>query len=125
MYSATGSVDKRPLKVDSQDFGPRFLRRVLLRDVQGDSRRRTGSVVGAGSDGRGEKRSRAKLRYLPGHRRKRIARPFHEVTSASAVDMNVQESGNGRFIGRRHFPGAGGQVQAVPRPDGLDNVVAD
>src|ERR1700747_3475861 len=124
MYSATGFVDKRPLKVDSQDFGPRFLRRVLLRDVQRDSRRRTGSLVGAGRDGRGEKRSRAKLGYLPGHCRKRIASPFHEVTSASAVDMNVEEAGNCRFFGRRDFPGAGGQMQPAPRPDGLDNVVA-
>src|SRR5438132_12054254 len=93
MYAATGFADKRPLKVDSQDFGARFRRRVLLRDVQGDSCRRPGSVVWARGDGGGEKRSRAKLGHLPGHRGKRVAGRFHEVTSACAVDMNVDEIG--------------------------------
>src|SRR4029077_5086267 len=125
MKSAALPTDKRSLKMDSQNLGTRLIRFVLLGDVGGDSFDRTESLIGAGCDSGGNERRGAIFRDLAGDRAKRGASSFHDVVAASAMNVHINESRNGRLVRSANFLRSRRQGHSRTWPDGLNGVIAN
>src|SRR6266478_5699888 len=125
MNSPTLLTDKRSLKMDSQNLGTRLIRFVLLGDVGCDSFDRAESLIGAGCDSGGNERRGAIFRDLAGDRAKRGASSFHDVVAASAVNVYIDESRNGRLVRGANFLRSRRQGHSRAWPDGLNGVITN
>ena len=103
MHATPLFADEWSLEVNAQDFGPRFLRPMLLRDVQRNARCRADRGVRRGGDRRGQQRCSAELSHFPRDNAQRVAVTFHDVAPARAMNVNVNESRDRRFPGCVEF----------------------
>ena len=70
---------------------------MLLRDVQRNARCRADRGVRRGGDRRGQQRCSAELSHFPRDNAQRVAVTFHDVASARAMNVNVNETRDRRF----------------------------
>src|SRR5205823_6106609 len=72
-----------------------------------------------------EKRCGAELGHLSRDHLQGSAASFHHIPSPRPVNMNINEPGNCCFLPCSNLGAPGGQAHAAPRPDCLDDVVAN
>src|SRR5256885_16553138 len=101
--------------MDSQHFCARLLRFMLLSDVSSDSPDRAKSLIGARSYGGGEKRRGAIFRDLARDAAQRGVCSFHYVVAARAVDVDINETRNGRLVACPNFLCPPGHGHFAPR----------
>ena len=98
---------------------------MLLRDVSGDSFDGAESFVRAGGYRGGDERSGAVFRDFASDGAQRAAASFHDVVAAGAVDVHVEEAGDGGLVGGANFLRSRGQAHSRARADGFDHVFAN
>ncbi len=124
MHAAADGIDKRPFEMNAEDFGAAIFRAMLARNVAGDAFHAFADGFGAGGNSSGNERSCAVCSKHAGHRPQRVFGGFHDVMTASAVNVHIEETGGGDFVRSDDFLCASGQGDRAARPDGLDDTVA-
>ena len=127
-----GAVDTTSLfaeegafEVKAENFGARVRRFVLRRDVARDAFDGAQSVIGRRGNGGGEEGSGAELGDFSGDGGEGFVVAFHNVAAAGAVDVDVDETGDGGGIFGADFLCAGRKSDAGAIADGFNCAVAD
>src|ERR1700688_220254 len=103
MHTAPDLAQKWSFKMYAQHLRARFVRLMLGGDVFGDAFAAAANIVGAGGYCGGHERSSAAPSDGLGDNAQCFRRAFHYIASAGAVDVHVDESGNGGFISGGDF----------------------
>src|SRR6267378_5243440 len=125
MNTAALSADERSLKMNSQDFGAGFIGFVLLPDVGGNTFDGAKGLLRAGGNRGGDKGRGAVLRDLAGDNSQCFRAAFHYVVAAGAVNVNINETGDGGFFGGADFLRTRGQAHSGAGADGFDHALAN
>jgi len=97
---------------------------VLAGNVAGDAFRAAADGFGAGGDRGGDKGSGAMRGDHARHGFERVLGGFHDVMAPRAVNVHIEEAGDGDFVRGDDFARARGQGHRAARPDGFDYAVA-
>ena len=111
--------------MNSQHFCARFVGFVLLSDVSRDSLDRTESLLRAGGNRGCDESSGAIFRDFARNGAQCGVSSFHDVVAAGAVNVYVDEAGNGCLVGCANFPRPRGQSHSRARSDGFNGVFAN
>src|SRR6266404_2552102 len=95
MHAAANFVDEWPFIVNAKDFRSWLKGLELSSDVARHSFDAATGVVGASGYGGSQKRGRAVTRERFCHRGHGLLGAFHYIVAAGAMDVDVDESGNG------------------------------
>ena len=125
MNAAARGTDEWTFVVDSEDFGASFVGFVLRGDEASDAFDAAAGIFRTCGHRRRDERSGAVTRDHASDGRHRVVGAFHHVVAAGAVDVHVDEAGNGGQMRGFHFFGAGGEAHALARADRFDHAVAD
>src|SRR5215475_2327742 len=125
MHAAPFFAQERPLKMHAEDFRAKIAVFELRWNVFGNSLDGAKRVVGGGSDGGCDDRGCAVLSHALRDYAQRLWRAFHDVAPTGAVDVDVNESRNGRGIRRANFYSASRKLKLVALANALDFAVAN
>src|SRR6266404_8029342 len=125
MNAAALLADEGSFKMNPEDFSAGFLRFALLRDVRRDSLDGTKGLVDAGGDRGGHQGGGAELRDFAGDRSQCFRAALHDVAAAGAVNVNINETGDGGLFGSADFLRSRGQAHPRAGPDRFDHALAN
>src|SRR5256885_6802057 len=99
MHSTPGLIEKWTLIVNPQDFCSWFVGLELMTDVSRDAFDAPAGIIRRGGDCGRHERGRTVSRNRARHRGQSLVGPFHNIVATGAVDVHVDESWHGGFVG--------------------------
>ena len=124
MHAAPDLAQKWSFKMYAQHLRARFVGFMLRGDIFGDALAAAANIIRAGGYGSGHERSGAVTSNGFGDNAQGFRRAFHHIASACAMDVHVNESGNGGFIGGVDFSGIVRDAHSFARADQFDDAIA-
>src|ERR1700675_726216 len=124
MHAAPDLAQKWSFEMYAQHLRARFVGFMLRGDIFGNALAAAANIICAGGYRGGHERSGAVTSDGPGDNAQRLRGAFHHIAPAGAVDVHVDESGNGGFVGSVDFSSIVRDVHPFARADKFDDAVA-
>src|SRR5258708_24688663 len=125
MHATADFVDEWAFVVDAQDFRSWLKGLELSSDIERHSFDAATGVVGAGGYGSSQKRGRAMTRERFCHHGHGLLGAFHYIVAPGAMDVDVDESGNGGLAACGDFRYSGRQADVLTGADGFNHAVSN
>src|ERR1700730_6289451 len=124
MYAASELAQKWSFEMYAQHLSARLVRVMLHGDIFGNALGAPANIIRASGHRGGHEGSSAVTSEGLGDNVQRFRRGFHHIAPTGAVDVHIDESGNGGFICGGDFSGAVREVHPFTWADQFDDPVA-